>query len=90
MFFDFINAWTESGFELWVSPEGVPGAEIGFNNNFGDVPVKAFADAIVVNEGDVLIDTGNLSQPTPTFPPFEYPHPIVPPSPVAFSEFTIA
>jgi len=53
MFFDFINAWQASGFEIWVSPEGVPGIEIGFNNSFGDVPIKAFADAVVMS-GDEL------------------------------------
>lgn len=55
MFFDFINAWQESGFEIWVSPEGVPGIEIGFNNNFGTVPIKAFADAIVVDGNEVAV-----------------------------------
>ena len=55
MFFDFINAWTESGFELWVSPEGVPGVEIGFNNSFGEVPVKAFADAVVMQGNEIAV-----------------------------------
>ena len=55
MFFDFINAWQESGFELWVSPEGVPGVEIGFNNFFGSVNVKAFADAVVVAGTDIAV-----------------------------------
>ena len=49
MFFEFITAWQESGLEIWVSPEGTPGIEIEFNNYFGDVLVKAFADAIAVN-----------------------------------------
>jgi RecB family exonuclease len=55
MFFDFINAWNESGFELWVSPEGVPGVEIGFNNSFGEVPVKAFADAVVMQGNEIAV-----------------------------------
>lgn len=55
MFYDFINAWSASGFEIWVSPEGVPGIEIGFNNTFGEVPVKAFADAIVVRGDDIAV-----------------------------------
>lgn len=62
MFYDFINAWSESGFEIWVSPQGVPGIEIGFNNNFGDVPVRGFADAVVkVGNEIAVIDfkTGN-------------------------------
>ena len=62
MFYDFINAWSESGFEIWVSPQGVPGIEIGFNNNFGDVPVRGFADAVVKVGNDVAVidfKTGN-------------------------------
>jgi len=54
MFFDFINAWQESQFEVWVSPQNVPGVEIEFNNNFGNVPIKAFADAIVVTPAGEL------------------------------------
>jgi len=54
MFFDFINAWQESQFEVWVSPQNVPGVEIEFNNNFGEVPIKAFADAIVVTPAGEL------------------------------------
>jgi RecB family exonuclease len=55
MFFDFINAWQSSGFEIWVSPEGVPGIEIGFNNLFGDVPIKAFADAVVMSGNELTV-----------------------------------
>lgn len=54
MFFDFINAWQESQFELWVTPEGVPAAELGWMVNFGEVPIKAFADAIVVEPSGEL------------------------------------
>jgi RecB family exonuclease len=54
MFFDFINAWQESQFEIWVSPQNLPGVEIEFNNNFGEVPIKAFADAIVVTPAGEL------------------------------------
>jgi len=55
MFYDFINAWSESGFDIWVSPEGVPGIEIGFNNSFGDVPIKAFADAVVMSGNELTV-----------------------------------
>jgi len=55
MFFDFINAWQASGFEIWVSPEGVPGIEIGFNNSFSDVPIKAFADAVVMSGNELTV-----------------------------------
>ena len=54
MFFDFINAWQASHFEVWVSPGDIPGIEIGFENKFGDVLVKAYADAIVVTPAGEL------------------------------------
>ena len=31
MFFDFINAWQESHFTVWVSESNTPGIEIEFN-----------------------------------------------------------
>ena len=55
MFFNFISAWTESGFEIWVSPQGVPGIEIEFNNSFGDVPIKAFADAVATRGNELTV-----------------------------------
>lgn len=56
MFMDFITAWRASGLKIWISPEGVPGIEIGFNNKFGDVPVRAFADAIaVMPDGELAV-----------------------------------
>lgn len=55
MFFDFINVWQQSGIEIWVTPEGVPGVEIEFNNYFGDVLIKGFADLIAV------LPTGELA-----------------------------
>ena len=32
MFFDFINAYRESGLDIWTTPQGLPGVELGFNN----------------------------------------------------------
>jgi len=56
MFFDFISAWTESQFDIWVTPQGVPGIEIGFNELFGDVLIKGFADAIVtLPNGEIAV-----------------------------------
>ena len=55
MFFEFITAWQESGFDLWVSPQGLPGVEIGFNSMFGEVPVKAYADAVVTIGNEVAV-----------------------------------
>lgn len=54
MFFDFINSWQESNMEIWQSPTGVPGIEIEFNNYFGDVLIKAFADLIAVTPAGEL------------------------------------
>lgn len=54
MFFDFINAWQESHFTVWVSEDNTPGIEIEFNQMFGKVPIKAFADAIVVTPAGEL------------------------------------
>ena len=54
MFFDFINAWQESHFEVWVSDDNTPGIEIEFNQMFGKVPIKAFADAIIVTPAGEL------------------------------------
>jgi len=65
MFFDFINAWQESGLEIWQTPQGLPGVEIGFNNMFGEVPIKAFADLIAVTPtGELVVvdfKTGNYT-----------------------------
>ena len=54
MFFDFINVWQESHFEIWQTPQGIPGIEIEFNNMFGEVPIKAFADLIAVTPAGEL------------------------------------
>ena len=54
MFFDFINAWQESHFQVWMSESGTPGVEIEFNQMFGAVPIKAFADAVVVTPAGEL------------------------------------
>jgi RecB family exonuclease len=66
MFFDFINAWQESQLEIWVSPEGVPGIEIGFNQYFGDVLIKAFADLIaVLPTGELIVVDFKTGKSTP-------------------------
>ena len=51
MFYNFITNWQESGFQVWVAPDGVPGIEIGFNSYFGNVLIKAYADC-VATRGD--------------------------------------
>jgi RecB family exonuclease len=48
MFAKFVEMWRNLNWKIWTTPEGVPGVEIEFNNSFGDVPVKAFADLIAV------------------------------------------
>jgi len=66
MFYDFINAWQESQLEIWVSPEGVPGIEIGFNQYFGDVLIKAFADLIaVLPTGELIVVDFKTGKSTP-------------------------
>jgi CRISPR/Cas system-associated exonuclease Cas4 (RecB family) len=55
MFFDFINAWSESGMDIWVAPQGIPGIEIEFNQMFGDVPIKAFADLIATEGNEIVV-----------------------------------
>jgi len=55
MFVNFSQAWTDSGFEVWVSPDGVPGIEIEFNNYFGSTYVRAFADAVAVRGNELAI-----------------------------------
>jgi len=63
MFLDFVNVWEQSGMQIWETPQGIPGIEIEFNNNFGDVPIKAFADLIaVLPSGELAVidfKTGN-------------------------------
>ena len=56
MFFNFITAWRESGFKIWNTPENVLGVELGFYNFFGEVPIKAYADLVVVTpEGELAV-----------------------------------
>jgi len=56
MFFDFVNVWQQSQMQVWTTPQNIPGVEIEFNNNFGDVPIKAFADLIaVLPSGEVAV-----------------------------------
>ena len=56
MFINFVAAWRESGFKVWMSPQGAPGVEISLNSSFGDVPVRAFADAVVtMPNGEVAV-----------------------------------
>jgi RecB family exonuclease len=63
MFFDFINAYRESGLDIWTTPQGLPGVELGFNNMFGDVMIKAFADLVAVTPAGAIavvdFKTGN-------------------------------
>jgi RecB family exonuclease len=45
---NFIEFWESSGWQVWTTPEGIPGIEIQFNVMYGDVRIKAFADMIAV------------------------------------------
>ena len=55
MFFDFINAWSESGFDVWITPENVPGVELDLACTFDDVLVKGYADLVAVRGGELCV-----------------------------------
>lgn len=56
MFQDFTVAWKESKIKIWESPEGLPGIELGFNQHFGDVLIKGFADLVgVLPSGELIV-----------------------------------
>ena len=54
MFINFVQAWKDSGFKVWTAPNGKPGIEISLQASFGDVPIRAFADAVVVLPNDEI------------------------------------
>lgn len=53
MFQNFVTSYNNNKWQIWTTPQGLPAIELGMNCNFGDVPVKAFAD-LVFQEGDEL------------------------------------
>ena len=54
MFEDFVTAFTNNKWKVWIAPDGVLGVEMEFNVHFGDVLIKAFADLILENEDGSL------------------------------------
>lgn len=53
MFKNFVTAYDNNKWQIWTTPQGVPAIELGMLCNFGDIPVKAYAD-LVFQEGDEL------------------------------------
>lgn len=56
----FVQAWLtwrdRTGWNIWLTPEGVPAIEVGLNPVFGDVPVKQFIDRIFVTpDGELVV-----------------------------------
>lgn len=52
----FIQMWTNSGWSVWHTPEGIPGIELGFNTMYGDVLIKAFVDLVAVTpDGELVV-----------------------------------
>ena len=56
MFQEFVAVWHESHIKIWESPEGLPGIELGFNQYFGNVLIKGFADLVgVLPSGELIV-----------------------------------
>ena len=66
MFLQFVKVWDESKFQIWETPHGIPGIEIEFNQMFGEVVIKGFADAIVVTPtGELAVIDFKTGKSTP-------------------------
>lgn len=46
---DFIASYKANKWKVWVTPQGVPGIELGMEVKFGGVLVKAFVDLVFEN-----------------------------------------
>lgn len=51
-YFDWIESKPQD--VIWITPDGTPAIELGFDVEFGGVPVRGFIDQVIVTEGDVL------------------------------------
>ena len=66
MFKEFIAAWRESHIKIWETPEGLPGIELGFNQYFGNVLIKGFADLVgVLPTGELIVVDFKTGSSTP-------------------------
>ena len=54
MFENFVTSFHNNKWKIWTTPDGKPGIELGFDLDFGDVRIKAFADLVLVNEDESL------------------------------------
>jgi hypothetical protein len=46
----------KSGWQLWVTPEGIPAIELGINISLSDVPIKMALDRVMVTpEGELCV-----------------------------------
>ena len=53
---NFFTAWDATGWQVWTTPEGVPGIELEFNLDYGDVRIKSFVDLVAVTgDGELII-----------------------------------
>ena len=56
MFQDFVEVWKQTGWSVWITPEGVPGLELEINVHYGDTLVKAFIDLVAVTaDGELIV-----------------------------------
>jgi len=56
MLHNFVQTWAASGFQVWVTPEGIPAIELELNVDFGEVRVKAFVDLVAVTpDGELVV-----------------------------------
>jgi putative RecB family exonuclease len=55
MFQDFTEVWEQTGWSVWVTPEGIPALELEVNVHYGETLVKAFIDLVAVTRDGELI-----------------------------------
>ena len=66
MFQDFVRVWGESHIKIWETPQGLPGIELGFNQYFGNVLIKGYADLVgVLPTGELIVVDFKTGKSTP-------------------------
>lgn len=56
MFQEFVQVWHTTGWQVWITPDGIPALELEINVNYGDTLVKAFIDLVAVTaEGELIV-----------------------------------
>ena len=52
----FVELWKQSGWQPWITPEGIPAIELELNIPYGEVLIKAYVDLIAVTpDGELVI-----------------------------------